>query len=120
MIAVHDIVDLRSNTLALPTPAMREAMARAGVGDDVWDEGQTVRRLEEQAARQTNIVIFHVDRPRGAGEVVSGSPARKAKAHQIGPASVRCVTHKDVDADDIERPLEAFRQITAWPPRTIS
>ena len=35
------------------------------------------------------------------------------KIHQIGPAAIRCVTHKDVDADDIDRALEAFREITA-------
>src|SRR5262245_2739846 len=50
---MHDIVDLRSDTLTLPTPAMREAMARAEVGDDVWEEDPTVRRLEELAARRT-------------------------------------------------------------------
>jgi len=50
---MHDIVDLRSDTLTLPTPLMREAMARAEVGDDVWEEDPTVRRLEELAARRT-------------------------------------------------------------------
>jgi threonine aldolase len=35
------------------------------------------------------------------------------KIHQTGPATIRCVTHKDVDGDDIERALEAFREITA-------
>ena len=50
---MHDIVDLRSDTLTLPTPAMREAMARAEVGDDVWEEDPTVQRLEELAARLT-------------------------------------------------------------------
>src|SRR3990167_2972137 len=49
---MHDIVDLRSDTLTLPTPAMREAMARAEVGDDVWEEDPTVKRLEEEAARR--------------------------------------------------------------------
>jgi threonine aldolase len=47
---VHDIVDLRSDTLTLPTPEMREAMARAEVGDDVWGEDPTVHRLEALAA----------------------------------------------------------------------
>jgi threonine aldolase len=47
---VHDIVDLRSDTLTLPTPEMREAMARAEVGDDVWGEDPTVQRLEATAA----------------------------------------------------------------------
>ena len=35
---MHDVVDLRSDTLTTPTPEMREAMARAPVGDDVWGE----------------------------------------------------------------------------------
>jgi threonine aldolase len=47
---VHDFVDLRSDTLTLPTPEMREAMARAEVGDDVWGEDPTVQRLEAMAA----------------------------------------------------------------------
>jgi threonine aldolase len=47
---VHDVVDLRSDTLTLPTPEMREAMARAEVGDDVWEEDPTVRQLESLAA----------------------------------------------------------------------
>jgi threonine aldolase len=49
---VHDIVDLRSDTLTLPTPEMREAMARAEVGDDVWEEDPTVKRLEAMAAER--------------------------------------------------------------------
>ena len=47
---MHDFVDLRSDTLTLPTPEMREAMARAEVGDDVWGEDPTVQRLEVAAA----------------------------------------------------------------------
>jgi len=43
-------VDLRSDTLTTPTPAMREAMARAEVGDDVYGEDPTVRALEERVA----------------------------------------------------------------------
>ena len=47
---MHDIVDLRSDTLTLPTPEMRDAMARAQVGDDVWEEDPTVQRLEAMSA----------------------------------------------------------------------
>jgi threonine aldolase len=43
-------VDLRSDTVTLPTRAMRAAMAAAEVGDDVYGEDPTVRRLEEAAA----------------------------------------------------------------------
>ncbi|HEU4439458.1 MAG TPA: GntG family PLP-dependent aldolase [Methylomirabilota bacterium] len=65
------------------------------------------------ATVQTNIVIFRVDKDGGAAELVTGCLARKVKIHQTGPATIRCVTHKDVDADDIERALEAFSEITA-------
>ncbi|HMM95891.1 threonine aldolase family protein, partial [Phycicoccus sp.] len=44
------LADLLSDTLTRPTPAMREAMARADVGDDVFGEDPTVRALEERVA----------------------------------------------------------------------
>ena len=43
-------IDLRSDTVTKPTPAMREAMAQAEVGDDVYGEDPTVNRLEAMAA----------------------------------------------------------------------
>ena len=43
-------IDLRSDTVTRPTPAMRRAMAEAEVGDDVLDGDPTVRRLEETVA----------------------------------------------------------------------
>jgi len=45
-------VDLRSDTVTLPTPAMRKAMAEAEVGDDVYGEDPTVNRLEALAAEK--------------------------------------------------------------------
>ena len=44
------MIDLRSDTLTRPTEAMRAAMARAEVGDDVYGEDPTVRALEERVA----------------------------------------------------------------------
>jgi threonine aldolase len=44
------IIDLRSDTLTRPTPAMRRAMAEAEVGDDVYGEDPTVRALEARTA----------------------------------------------------------------------
>ena len=44
------MIDLRSDTLTRPTEAMRQAMARAEVGDDVYGEDPTVRQLEERVA----------------------------------------------------------------------
>jgi threonine aldolase len=49
---VMDVVDLRSDTVTRPTPAMREAMAQAEVGDDVMREDPTVNRLEEMSAER--------------------------------------------------------------------
>src|ERR1700733_15022087 len=43
-------VDLRSDTVTRPTAAMRQAMANAEVGDDVYGEDPTVNRLEQTAA----------------------------------------------------------------------
>lgn len=45
-----DIIDLRSDTVSWPTPEMREAMANAVVGDDVYGEDPTVNQLEAEAA----------------------------------------------------------------------
>lgn len=45
-----DTIDLRSDTVTWPTPEMREAMANAVVGDDVYGEDPTVNRLEAEAA----------------------------------------------------------------------
>ena len=45
-------VDLRSDTVTRPTPAMRDAMANAEVGDDVFGEDPTVNRLEAMAAER--------------------------------------------------------------------
>ncbi|HVM19575.1 MAG TPA: GntG family PLP-dependent aldolase [Egibacteraceae bacterium] len=45
-----ETVDLRSDTVTRPTAEMRRAMAEAEVGDDVYGEDPTVRRLQERAA----------------------------------------------------------------------
>jgi threonine aldolase len=68
---------------------------------------------------QTNIVIIRVSRGDAAASaaatatLVTGCAARKVKVHAMGPAAIRCVTHKDVDAEDIGRAIDAFRELTA-------
>ena len=47
-----DRIDLRSDTVTQPTQAMREVMASAQVGDDVYGEDPTVNRLQEMAAER--------------------------------------------------------------------
>ena len=44
------MIDLRSDTVSRPTPAMRAAMAKAEVGDDVWGDDPTVNELEHYTA----------------------------------------------------------------------
>jgi threonine aldolase len=111
---------------------MRQAGVLAAAGivalesmvERLRDDHANCRRLAEAVARlprlrvdlsrvETNILIFHVDREDGAATLVAEAAARKVKIHQIGPRSIRCVTHKDVDPEDIERAIEAFREITA-------
>ncbi len=71
------------------------------------------------ASVQTNIVIVRVergDRPRSVAatdELVKGCAARKVKIHAMGPTAIRCVTHKDVDTEDVRRAVDAFRELTA-------
>ena len=91
--------------------------------DRLAEDHANARRLAEGVARlpgiridlakvQTNIVIFFVGRPGAAEELAAGCASRKVKVHAIGPAAIRCVTHKDVDGEDIDRALDAFREIT--------
>lgn len=47
-----EYVDLRSDTVTKPTPEMREAMAEAEVGDDVFRDDPTVNKLESMAAER--------------------------------------------------------------------
>src|SRR5271157_625711 len=52
MEAFMEFVDLRSDTVTQPTPAMRAAMAEAEVGDDVMGEDPTILRLEKMSAER--------------------------------------------------------------------
>jgi threonine aldolase len=47
---MKNLIDLRSDTVTQPTPAMRKAMAEAEVGDDVFGEDPTVNALQEKVA----------------------------------------------------------------------
>ncbi|MCC6446038.1 MAG: low specificity L-threonine aldolase [Armatimonadetes bacterium] len=47
---MHSVVDLRSDTVTVPTPEMRRAMFEAEVGDDVFGDDPTVNRLQEMSA----------------------------------------------------------------------
>jgi threonine aldolase len=51
----HNWIDLRSDTVTLPTAAMREAMLAAEVGDDVYGEDPTMNRLQETLAARAGM-----------------------------------------------------------------
>jgi threonine aldolase len=93
------VIDLRSDTVTLPTPAMREAIARAALGDDVYGEDPTVNRLQEMAASLTgkeaallvasgtmaNLIALIVHCPRGR-KAILGSKAH-TYVYEAGGAS---------------------------------
>lgn len=51
----NGLIDMRSDTVTHPTPAMRAAMAQAEVGDDVYGDDPTINRLQELAAEKTGL-----------------------------------------------------------------
>ena len=55
MTSAADLIDLRSDTVTKPTPAMRRAMAEAEVGDDVYGEDPTVNALEDAFAERVGM-----------------------------------------------------------------
>ncbi|MCA9892581.1 MAG: low-specificity L-threonine aldolase [Anaerolineae bacterium] len=95
------MIDLRSDTVTHPTPAMREAMANAIVGDDVYGEDPTVNKLEQDAAdvfgkeaglfvasgTQGNLVSLMTHCQRG-DEIIVGDQAHIFKYEQGGSASL--------------------------------
>jgi threonine aldolase len=94
-------IDLRSDTVTEPTAEMRQAMADAVVGDDVYGEDPTVNRLENEAAEmfgmeaglfvtsgsQGNLIALLTHTPRG-NEVIIGDKSHIFLYEQGGLASV--------------------------------
>src|SRR6266699_2361763 len=78
------MIDLRSDTVTLPSPTMREAMYRAELGDDVYGEDPTVNHLQEMTAERTGkeAALFVGDRSHiyhfevGGASTLGGSPMR--------------------------------------------
>ncbi len=95
------MIDLRSDTVTLPSPAMRRAMAEADLGDDVYGEDPTVNRLQELAAEMLgkeaglfvasgtmgNLVSLLAHAPRGA-KVILGDESHIFNYEQGGASVV--------------------------------
>ena len=122
------MIDLRSDTVTLPTPAMRKAMAEAEVGDDVFGEDPTVNRLQEMAAERmgkeaglyvasgtmSNLVALLTHCGRG-DEVILGDRAHTFLYEAGGSASLGGIHHYAVPnqpdgtlrLDDIQAAIRA-------------
>lgn len=106
------IIDLRSDTVTLPSAEMRRAIASAPVGDDVFGEDPTVRRLESMAAERTgkeagllvasgtmsNLVAILSHCGRG-DEVIVGSESHILHYEVAGAAGVASVQLRAVAND---------------------
>jgi threonine aldolase len=121
------LVDLRSDTVTQPTPAMRKAMAEAELGDDVFGDDPTVNRLEERAAEllgkeaglfvasgtMGNLVaqLGHLGRGQ---ETIAGASTHIVADEQAGHAvvagtSVRQMPERPDGTWDLEALKDAFR-----------
>jgi threonine aldolase len=120
-------IDLRSDTVTQPTPEMRQAMAEAELGDDVFGDDPTVIALEERASELTgkeaglfvasgsmgNLVSLMAHVPRG-GEIIAETEAHtvldEAAGHAVVVgASVRALPARDDGTIDPEAIRTAFR-----------
>lgn len=132
----HDIVDLRSDTLTQPTPAMRHAMANAEVGDDQYGEDPTVRLLEERVASllgkeaavfmpsgvmgNLTAILAHAER---GSEMILGDAAHILWYEGAAPAAVGGVSprtiHNNADGTfDLNELRESIRTVGPGYPRT--
>lgn len=117
------MIDLRSDTVTLPTPAMRRAMADAELGDDVFGEDPTVRALEERAAvllgkeagllvasgTMGNLVGLMAHVPRG-GEIIGPTGIHMFSSEGAGHAVIAGASIREIPpADDGTIDLDAIR-----------
>jgi threonine aldolase len=120
------MIDLRSDTVTLPTDAMRDAMARAELGDDSRDGDPTVRRLEQVAAAATgkeaalfvasgtmsNLVALLAHTGRG-GEVVLDEDSHILRSELGGLAQLAGLFHRLVPARRGALDVDAVAEIVA-------
>jgi threonine aldolase len=117
-------IDYRSDTLTQPTPAMRECMARAEVGDDVYGEDPSVNKLEQSAAQllgkqaglfvssgtQGNLIAMLCHCRRG-DEFISGNNYHVHLAEAGGAAVLGGIPSTALETgEQNELPLESLRQ----------
>jgi threonine aldolase len=133
------VIDLRSDTVTLPTEEMRRAMAEAEVGDDVYGEDPSINRLQERAAQllgqeaglltasgtMSNLVATLTHCQRG-DEIVMGDQAHmfwneSAGAAALAGVQVRLVPNDPqgrIDSSDLEAAIRPRGNIH-FPPTTL-
>lgn len=114
------IIDLRSDTVTKPTPAMLEAMTKADLGDDVYGEDPTINRLQEKCAQlfgkeaalfvvsgsMGNLVSLLAHCQRG-DEIIVGKKNHIFQWEQGGAASLGGIHTQTIDnSNDGSLPLE--------------
>ncbi len=119
-----DWIDLRSDTVTRPSPAMREAMAHAEVGDDVYGEDPTVNALQQRLAgelgfeaglfvssgTQSNLLALMAHCQRG-DEYIVGMDAHTYKYEGGGAAVLGSIQPQPLpQADDGTLPLDAVER----------
>jgi threonine aldolase len=120
---INNIIDIRSDTVTKPTPAMRKAMAEAEVGDDVYGDDPSVNKLEELGAqiigKEASIFVpsgtfgnqlaLFTHCQRGT-EVLLGEECHIIQ-HEAGAASVIAgVQTRPVSAPNGVLPIESLRE----------
>ncbi len=107
------LIDLRSDTVTKPSPAMRRAMAEAEVGDDVYRDDPTVNRLERHAAQllgceaalfttsgtQANLIAIISHCQRG-DEYIVGQTAHTYRYEAGGAAVLGSVQPQPIEFED--------------------
>ena len=123
----EQLIDLRSDTVTRPTPAMRQAMLEAEVGDDVYGDDPTVAALEARAAEmlgleaavfapsgtQTNLMALLAHCQRG-DEYIVGQQAHTYKYEGGGAAVLGSIQPQPLpfEADgtlDLDRVVDAIK-----------
>lgn len=111
-----DRIDFRSDTVSWPTPAMREAMATAVVGDDVYGEDPTVNQLEALGAEKVgkeaglfvssgtmgNLIAILAHTTRG-DEAIMGHDAHTIRSEAGGMATLGSVVPKPLPTNEFGR-----------------
>ncbi len=130
------VIDLRSDTVTLPSPEMRAAMANAELGDDVFGEDPAVNRLQEMAAEllgkeaalftssgtQSNLIAMLTHCRRG-DEVIVGDRSHTLEyevggAWAVGGLGLRPVPNDAQGRLDETRLRAAIRHVDDHSPRT--